>query len=156
MNKIFKIIIISCILIFVLSVSGSLIYYYVFFRPEIEKAEIRLQEEKQRVEEQQKKNEEIKIEQEKQEKEIKEVLNKEYLAKCLDEAYQNYAKDLDDVFKTYIENWNAECKRLGLAPDSALPNKLAESLNESYKTEVGRMDIAYENAKKDCYNFWSD
>jgi len=75
MNKIFKIIIIICALVLVLSISGSLIYYYVFFRPGIEKAEIRLQEQKA----------------------TEEALRKENLEKCLKETEDWYTEALKGI-----------------------------------------------------------
>jgi len=140
----------------IVAIAGSMIYYFVFFRTGIEKAEIRLQEQKFELEKQQKRDEEIKTEQEKQEKEIQESLNKEFLAKCLDDAYQIYTNNTDNAYKVYIENWNAECKRLGRAPDSLLPKDIAEELDEDYNSEVERIDKLYENAKADCFKFWQN
>ena len=156
MNKIFKIIIVACILIFVLSVSGSLIYYFGFFRPEIEKAEIRLQEqnlefekEKQRAEEQQQK-------QEKLQKAIEESIRQEGLADCLDFAYQDYKKRWDEAYTQYLENWNFQCKRLGLQPNSPLPNNIVEDLDKEYNDTLEKVSIDYENAKNTCFKLWQD
>ncbi|MHB8278768.1 MAG: hypothetical protein ACYDIA_14095 [Candidatus Humimicrobiaceae bacterium] len=62
-------------IIAIIAIAGSLVYYYVFFKPEIAKAEIRLQEQK--------------FESDKKEiekKSAEEVLRKENLEKCLKEA----------------------------------------------------------------------
>ena len=52
----------------IIAIAGSLIYYFVFFKPGIERAEIRLREQKA----------------------IEEVIRKENLGKCLEEAKKNY------------------------------------------------------------------
>ena len=46
MNKALKIVLMVCAIVLVLAISGSVIYYYVFFRTGIEKEEIRIQEQK--------------------------------------------------------------------------------------------------------------
>lgn len=58
-----------------LAIAGSFIYYYVFFRPEIEKAEIRLQEQKA----------------------TEEAIRKENLEKCLKEAEDWYTEAIYSI-----------------------------------------------------------
>jgi len=145
MSKAFKIVLMVCAIVLVLAVAGSLIYYYVFFRPGIERAEIGLQEEELELEK-------IKQSAEEEEKNIKQ----RGLAKCLDGAYQEYDRRMDEVYKTYVEAWNDECERLGLKPDSVLPGKTADGLDEKYQREVDRTDKAYEDDKDDCYKLWQD
>ena len=126
MNKAFKIIIIACTLIIVLSISSSLIYYYGFFKPknetakweaelELEKRELEWEKEKIKREELIKSFEEI-------EKREKEKSKEQALLECLDSAY-----------KTYIKQWNKECELLGLEPGSPLPYDKAEYLDEFHK-----------------------
>ena len=55
-------------IIAIIVITGSLLYYFVFFRPGIEKAEIKLEEQKA----------------------AEEVLRKENLEKCLEEARKNH------------------------------------------------------------------
>lgn len=50
MSKVLKIVLMVCVIVLVLAVSGSMVYYFGFFRPEIEKAVIRLQEQKLELE----------------------------------------------------------------------------------------------------------
>ncbi|MFZ3105854.1 MAG: hypothetical protein WA105_00555, partial [Candidatus Hydromicrobium sp.] len=50
--------------------------------------------------------------------ELEKNIKQQGLAKCLDEAYQIYTKDLDNNYKAYSESWNAECKRLNLPAES--------------------------------------
>ncbi|GAH06685.1 unnamed protein product, partial [marine sediment metagenome] len=120
-------------------IAGSLLYYYVFFRPGIEKAEIRLQEEKQSAEE-------LRIENEKKNKEQEELNKKVALSEALVKLAGWYDDDLDSAYKTYVEEWNAECKRLGKAPDSPLPGDLADKLGERYDQAVKRIDELYQSS----------
>jgi flagellar basal body-associated protein FliL len=60
----------------IVAITGSLIYYFVFFRPGIEKAEIRLQEQKA----------------------AEEVIRKENLEKCLKET-EDWYKETLETFK---------------------------------------------------------
>ena len=61
----------------IVAIAGSLVYYYVFFRPGIEKAEIRLQEQKA----------------------IEEVIRKENLEKCLKETEDWYKEARTNLAK---------------------------------------------------------
>jgi len=106
MNKAFKIVLMVCAVVLVLAVSGSMIYYFVIFRPGIERAEIRLQEQKA----------------------TEEVVRKENLEKCLKEAedwkatafnglfdvkdssdlnYERIMKIIQDEYQNKIDNCNS-------------------------------------------------
>jgi len=167
MNKIFKVIIIACILIFILSISGSLIYYFGFFRPGIEKAEIKLQEQKFQ-----------------QEKDIQtqdsldKALKESALSGCLDQAYKDYSNAFDNaknnllksfqmINNSYDENWDAECAKLNLPPGSPLPIHIADKLTkeqddltekaiESSDKAFAQIEKNYENVKADCFKLWQD
>lgn len=73
-------------MIAIVVIAGSLVYYFVFFRPGIEKAEIMLQEQKLELE--QKEKEKITTD---------EALRKENLEKCLKESQDWYDKALGSV-----------------------------------------------------------
>ncbi len=70
LNKTMKIVLMVCAIVLVIAVSGSMIYYFVIFKPGIERAEIKLQEQKA----------------------IEEALRKESLEKCLKEAKDRYTE----------------------------------------------------------------
>ena len=145
MNKAFKIIIIACTLIIVLSISSSLIYYYGFFRPGIEKSEIRLQEKKFELEKENQRAEE-------EEKNIKQ----QGLAKCLDDAYKEYSRRLLANYQVYADLWDAECKRLNLPANSPLPNDSAERIRKELDDGYERITKDYESKKNDCFKLWQD
>jgi flagellar basal body-associated protein FliL len=99
----------------IVAIAGSMIYYYVFFRTGIEKAEIRIQEQKLELE----KNEIDK-------KNAEEALRKENLEKCLKEledwkknlfeeiqyleeaefAWKAYQDELSECYRKYPKTFN--------------------------------------------------
>ena len=115
MNKLFKIIIISCILVFVFSASGSFIYYYTYFKPHNEEAKWKA---------------ELEWEKEKGSKELAEKYTEKLEARAKEEALYNC---LDDAYRLYKEQWDKECKLLDLEPGSPLPKYKADDLEEYYK-----------------------
>lgn len=123
-NKTFKVVLMVCAIVMVIAISFSLIYYYAFFRPANEKAEweAQLEWEKEKL-----KKEEL----EKLEEEHEELVEREALAKCLDEADE-----------TYREMWDEEVKRFD-SKDNTLPTDVAEYLNK-----------IREKRYEDCYKFF--
>ena len=79
MSKAFKIVLMVCGIVLVLAVSGSMIYYYVIFRPGIERAEVKLQEQKLELEKK-----------EMEKKAAEEAPGKENLERCLTETEDWY------------------------------------------------------------------
>ena len=86
MNKIFKIVLMVCAIVAIIAIAGSVIYYFVFFKPEIEKAEIKLQVQKLELE----KNEIDK-------KNTEETLRKENLENCLEKVEDWKAEILEEI-----------------------------------------------------------
>ena len=120
----------------IVAIAGSMLYYFVFFRAGIEKAEIRLQEEKQS-------SEELRIEN-----------KKAALTAALAVAEIWYNDSVDQAYKDYKDQWNKECELLGLKPDSSLPSATADWLNEYYDKAVERIDEQYQRKKDDIYKIY--
>lgn len=124
MNKVFKIVLMVCAVVLVLAVSGSLIYYFGFFKPNNERAEweaeIKVKEEQLAFEKEKLRKEEEKREEEELKKYLKEKQREIDLQNCLDGAYEDYDK-----------MWAEAVKRLDSKGD-ALPLDLADSLNEMH------------------------
>ena len=110
----------------IVAITGVLIYYYAFFRPANERAELEWEKEKYQEEIKQEKSKATKERLEKEKREIQ-------LYECLDSAYENY-----------IEAWNKQVERLD-SEDGFLPGVTADKLNESY-----------EKAKEECFKLWQD
>lgn len=143
MSKVFKIVLMACAIVLILAISGSMIYYFVFFRPEKERAEIRLQEE------------ELEFEKEKQRAEEQEELDsKEELAEQLTELNNWYNESLEEAYENFRENWYNECVSRGLQPDSPLPQDIAEILEERYMKEIEIIKERYEGAKDEIYRLY--
>ena len=135
----------------IVAITGSLIYYLVFFRPGIEKAEIRLQEEKQA-------SEKLRIETEKKDKEQKEIDKKTGLVNALAYLEKWHNDSLDQAYKDYSAQWKKACEDLGMKfttpPESLLPKATADMLNEYYDKAVERIDESYQSQKDDIYNLY--
>ena len=125
MNKTMKIILIVCVIVLVLAISGSMIYYFAFAKPANERANLEWEKEKLRKEEEQR-------EEEKQQEVFEESVRRSALFECLDNAY-----------KTYIQQWNEQCEELGKPDDCELPKITADWLNEYY-----------DKACDDCYKLY--
>ena len=125
MSKIFKIVLMVCVVMVALAVSGSMIYYFAFAKPGIERAELEWEKEKQN-------KEDIKERMEKREEEKAEALRELELSRCLDDAYD-----------TYNKQWNEKCKELGEPDDCALPFDTAELFNKYH-----------DNAKEQCFKLY--
>ena len=67
----------------IVAIAGSMIYYFIFFRPEKERAEIKLQEEKLEFEKEKQRSTEISIEKDKEDKAQQELNKKSDLAEKL-------------------------------------------------------------------------
>jgi len=166
MNKYIKTLIISAV-VFMVLIAGSMVYYYVFFRPNNEKAKwqaqlkveeeeaqakLKLEEEKLKLE--QDKQAQVKAEayREEQEKQNKQIA----LNNALVELDNWYNKTLDEAYKGYMERWNDECAYRGLQPNSRLPSDIANDLTQAYEDETKRIDDLYKSQKDDLYKQYSN
>ena len=113
----------------VLLIAGSITYYYVFYLPGNAKAM------------QDKATEES-------------ITEKNALNNCLLMASIVHDQALKTAWENYNEAWKGECKRLNLTENSALPNIIADRLNQRHKDEIDRADKQYESAKNDCYKLY--
>jgi len=158
MSKVLKIVLIVCAIVLVLAVSGSMIYYYAFFRPRNEtakwEAELEFEKEKQEAELKKEAEELAKEEAQKREEKLKEIVREGALSECLNGAYENYQKNLDMAYEEYVRQWNFSCEELGRQKDCGLPDYIADKLNKEHENTVERYDKIYESDKKDCYDFW--
>jgi len=146
MDKPLKIILMVCVIVLVLVVSGSMIYYFVFFRTEKDRAEIKLQEEMLELEKQKIKQEAEagKIEQNKKTELSDKLTNLEIVhTEALQEAYDNY-----------IKNWNDSCERLGLEPESALPENIAKHIEEQYQEDIENINNYFNNLRDSIYKLY--
>ena len=131
-----------------------MIYYFVFFKPERERAEIRLQEQKLEIEKEKQKADEVRIEQDKRDKEQEELDKKTYMAKELENLNKWYNVALEEARKNYHEDWNINCKNLGLTDGSPLPNNTADTFNKYYDDARKRIDESYQSQKDDIYKLF--
>ncbi len=126
MSKAFKIVLMVCAIVLVLAVSGSMIYYYVFFRPGIERAE-----------------------------QQSEIANKKALTDCLAQAEAEHQRNLTEEYERYIQNWDIAIetqKRLdNTKKDDTLPPDIGERIDNIYQDGIERADKQYENTKADCF-----
>lgn len=98
----------------IIAIAGSMVYYYVFFKPEIAKAEIRLQEQK--------------FESDKSElgkKALEEAIRKENLDKSLKEADEWYDNLLEGIKKDNIS--------IGIEEHNLLWKMYQDKRDDSYK-----------------------
>lgn len=141
-----------------IAIAGSMIYYFVFFRPEIAKAEIRLQEEKQAADELRIESE---VESKKQEELDKkaalgqEVLDKKVkLVEALAEAEKWYNDSIAQANEAYYAQWNIECERLGRKPNSALPVDIVTILDDRHNKTINQIEKQYQSKKDDIYKLY--
>ena len=153
MDKMKKALMIVAIIALV-AIAGSMIYYFVFFKPEQQKAEIRLEAQKLEFEKEQKELEQKKIEQENSDKKQQELNKKINLQEALVSLGKWYNDSLDQAYKDYRAQWDEECKVLGLKPGSPLPSAQANILNENYDKAIKRLDEIYQNQKDDIYKLY--
>lgn len=118
----FKKLIIGVLVFSVLLVAFSLVYYYVYFLPQLETKQIELERQKQEQLEKQ-------LEEDRKEREGVRERNRYLLEQCLEQAY--------DV---YITGWNRDCEELGKEKDCGLPTNLAE-----------RWDKIHQERRDDCF-----
>ena len=138
----------------IIVIAGSMVYYFVFFRAEKERAEIKLQEEKFDYEKEQKAIEQTKIEQEKKAKEQEELNNKTMLVNALAELEKWYNDSNQQAYDNYLKAWDSECKRLGYKPGSALPKDIANDLDKDYENALDRIATDYQNQKDSIYKLY--
>ena len=130
MNKAFKIVLMVCVIVLVLTISGSMIYYFAFAKPGNERANLEWEKEKLEKEQAQKKEEE-------RAEHLKELTRQAQLNTCLDNAYENYVKQ-----------WDAEVSRVNpgvrkVGEKGLLPINIADVLNENYQ-----------NQKEECFKLY--
>jgi len=142
----------------IVAIAGSMIYYYVFFRTGIAKAEIRLQEENLKFEKEKQLSEELRIENEKKTKEQEELNKKAALFEALADLGKWHNDSLDKAYKDYSAQWKKACEDLGwkfISPsESWLPKATAETLNENYNQAIKRIDEQYQSQKDDIYKLY--
>jgi len=152
----------------IVAIAGSMIYYYVFFRTEKEKVQIKIQQEelklqqdklefekeKQKAEEQQRANEALAKMQEEATKSMQEQNKKTDLAKALSDLEQWYSNTIDQAYTDYLRSWNEECDYRGLKPDCRLPTDVANRLTEDYDQEIKRIDQLYQSDKDNLFKLY--
>ena len=138
----------------IVAIAGSMIYYFVFFRPGVTRAEIRLQEENLKYEKEQKALEQKNIEQEKKDKEQAEINQKTKLLDALIALDKWHQDSLNQAYKDYRIQWDNECTRLGKKPESPLPTATADTFNEYYNQAIKRIDESYQSQKDDIYKLY--
>jgi len=157
MGKI-KIALMIIAIVAIVAIVGSLIYYYVFFRHGIEKAEINLQEQKLELEKEKQRADEIRIEEDKEYKKQQELNKKAELAEALADLEKWHNNSLDQAYKDYCAQWYKECVKLGwefTSPfESPLPKATVEWLNENYKYTIKRIDEQYQSQKDDIFKLY--
>jgi len=141
-------------IIAIAAIAGSLIYYFVFFRSGIEKAEIKLQEQRLELEKGKQRADEIRIEEDKEYKEQQELNNKAELVEKLDNLDKWYNEALETIIETYHEDWDLNCKKLGLSPRSPLPGDIAKELDDRYQKSIEVLNKRYQDLKDNIYKLY--
>lgn len=137
-----------------IAIAGSMIYYFVFFRTDKERAEVMLQVERLKYEKEQKTLEQTKIYLDKKDKEQAEANKKLNLLNALDNLTKWYDDGMSQIFKDYLIEWNDACKRLGLKPDSALPSTMAEGIDKRRSEKEKFLTESYNSQKEDIYKLY--
>jgi biotin-(acetyl-CoA carboxylase) ligase len=130
-------------IIAIILITGSLLYYYVFFRTVNDRAQIKLEERKLELEEQKEKSDKL-----------QEEIQKQELLNILEELEKWRNSALDQAYKDYLDQWNKECISLGLNPDSRLPTENADRINKEYDQNVEQIYEQYQIQKEDYYKFY--
>lgn len=148
-------------IIAIVAIAGSMIYYFVFFRTGIAKAEIGLQEQKLELEKEKQRATEISIEKDKEDKaqqeankEQQELNKKANLAEDLAELEKWHDDKLNQAYESFRAIWNKECERLGLKPESPLPNSTGELLKKDFYQIVEIIKENYQSKKDDIYKLY--
>jgi len=141
-------------IIAMITIAGSMIYYFIFFKPGQQKSEIRLQEQKLELEKEKQRADEIRIEKDKEYKEQQELNKKAELAEQLVDLTNWYNEAMEKAYENYKKSWNEYCKDRGLAPDSLLPIDIANDLGEYYQKELDHIDKLYQNSKDEIYKLY--
>ena len=147
----------------IVAIAGSLIYYFIFFRTEKERSEVKIQEQKLELEKQNLQQKKDIQTQESLDKALKEkkatedsIAMKTSLAKCLDENEKAYSSQLLANYEVYSNAWNAECKRLNLPAGSPLPKNISDGLQKQLDDGYARITATYESKKSNCYKFFGE
>lgn len=175
MDKMKKALMIVAIVTLV-AIAGSMIYYFVFFKPGIAKAEIRLQEQKFQQEKDIQTQDSLDKALKEKQATVNSIAKESALSSCLDQAYKDYSSAFDkaksnllESFKMindlYSKNWDTECAKLNLSPGSPLPTYIADRLKKELDDQTAKaieysdkafakIEKDYENAKADCYKLY--
>jgi len=130
-------------IIAIVAIAGSLIYYFVFFKPGLQQKDLEFQKEKYQIEQK-----------EKQDNKQEELNKKAGLINALAGLEKWHNESLDQAYKDYRAQWDKECERLGLEPESALPNNTADTFNKYYDDARKRIDESYQSQKDDIYKLF--
>ena len=124
-------------------IAGSLLYYFVFFKPGLQQKDLEFQKEKYQIEQK-----------EKQDNKQEELNKKAGLINALAGLEKWHNDSLDQAYKDYRAQWDKECERLWLEPESALPNNTADTFNKYYDDARKRIDESYQSQKDDIYKLF--
>lgn len=128
-------------------IAGSLLYYFVFFKPGLQQKDLEFQKEKYQIEQK-----------EKQDNKQEELNKKIGLLNALADLEKWHNDSLDKAYKDYSDQWRKACEDLGLKfispSESGLPKARAETLNENYNQEIKRIDESYQSRKDDIYKLF--
>ena len=138
----------------IIAITGSLIYYFVFFRPEKERSEIVLQEQKLELEKEKQRADEIRIEKDKEYKAQQDLNKKAELAEKLDDLDKWYNEALEAIYETYLEDWDINCKKLGLLSGSELPGDIGTALDDRYQKSIEVLNKRYQDLKDNIYKLY--
>ena len=124
-------------IIAMIAITGSLIYYFVFFKPGLQQKDLEFQKEKYQIEQK-----------EKQDNKQEELNKKVVLFEALVDLEKWHNDSLDQAYKDYSAQWKKACEDLGrefISPsESWLPKATAETLNENYNKAIKRIDEQYQ------------
>lgn len=134
-------------IIAIVAIAGSLIYYFVFFKPGLQQKDLEFQKEKYQIEQK-----------EKQDNKQEELNKKTNLLNALADLDKWHSDSLDQAYKDYSAQWKKACEDLGgefTSPsESPLPKATVETLNEYYNQAIKRIDESYQSQKDDIYKLF--
>ena len=141
-------------------IAGSMVYYFIFFRPGIEKAEVKLQEQKfqheKDIQTQESLDKALKEEEALKETQeaIKNIKKAQALDDCLKETQDWWNKASRDIQEAYLQAWNDECSKRGLPYGSNLPANIANKLEQERIDAFAQLEREFESRQQDCYNLY--
>ncbi len=145
----------------IIIIAGSMLYYFVFYRPGIVKVELKLQEQKLELEKEKQKATEVSIEKDREDRlqqeaneEQQELNKKAALEKALNDLDVWYNEAMQKVNESYKENWYNECISRGLAPESPLPKDVADHLEELRQKGFERVNKEYQSQKDGLFKLY--